>query len=209
MILQIMEDPYRLKLIISKLMNLIKNGYCTLVFSCRIHYLNELNKSLIKTISKDKKNTQNDYKYKGFMLNDMKNSDITQILIGGSTDNEMVKAYYKSNVIFTTYPFFKEGISLPRINAIIYCTSKRRGYIQTNGRCIRPSSSNNEKKRKYENEKERIIIDVIDCNTRYVNQWYSRIIAHKKLYGNGEIISKLGTRFSIEIEKISYKDIKL
>ena len=206
MIIQIMEDPYRLKLIISKLVNLIKDGYCTLVFSCRIHYLQELNKHLVKIISEHKKDN---LFYNGFMLNNVKDSDITQILIGGSTDNEMVRAYNKSNVIFTTYPFFKEGISLPRINAIIYTTSKRNGYTQTNGRCIRPSYSDDEKKRKLENEKLRIIIDVIDVKTKYISQWYSRIVAHNELLGTKDNISKLGTQFSIEIEKIDYKDIEL
>ncbi|MEE9571711.1 MAG: DEAD/DEAH box helicase family protein, partial [Candidatus Neomarinimicrobiota bacterium] len=182
---QLMSDPYRLALINKKITELCNKDYCTLIFSDRISYLRQIQESL-----KDNENS--------IILDDIK--DIHQVITGGATDAEMARAYKSSKIILTTYAFFMEGISIPRINAIIYATPRKSGIKQANGRCIRPSTAKNIKRRNKENNKERIIIDIIDWNISLKSQWYVR----KKTYSS---MDEIGAEFDIFMEEINYDEI--
>lgn len=175
----IMNDPDRKKLIVNEIIRLINENHCILIFSSRISYLIELKKNLTVT----------NKEFENSIILDILDEEKLQILIGGSTDNEMNNAKKTSRVIFTTYPFFKEGISIPRITAIIYATPKKRGYEQTNGRCIRQTTI------KELNEKNREIIDIIDWDIPvFKRQWYFRKDSHNKLCIDTGII---GTNFNM------------
>lgn len=185
---QIMSDPYRLSLITKRIIELCNKDYCTLVFSDRIAYLRQIQEKLKNSIST----------LKSIILDDIK--DIHQVITGGATDEEMDCAYKSSKIILTTYAFFMEGISIPRINAIIYATPRRTGIEQSNGRCIRPSMATNIKQRNKENNKERVIIDIIDWGISLKNQWYTR----KKIYNS---MHEIGAKFNIIMEDINYDEI--
>ena len=49
MLEQLMSDPYRIKLIINEICELLKNNYCILIFADRISYLRILKKNLNDT----------------------------------------------------------------------------------------------------------------------------------------------------------------
>ena len=88
---------------------------------------------------------------------------------------------------------------MPRINAIIYATPRKHGYEQTNGRCIRPSKSNDINQRKKEDEKERIIIDIIDWKVKIKSQWYTRKKSHEKM-------NDIGANFEIIMKSVSFEE---
>jgi len=184
MIEQIMADSYRIKLIINFILELLSKKYCILIFADRISYLRTIKKKL---------------ELPSLILDDLKDKQIIQVT-GGASDSDMNIAYSKANIIFTTYPFFKEGISIPRINSIIYATPRKNGYEQTNGRCIRPSISKDIERREKENNKVRIIIDIIDWEVRTRSQWYVRKKAHEKM-------NEIGAQFEIEMRDIKFSDI--
>ena len=191
MLEQLTDDPYRIELIIFIISLLNKKDYCILIFADRISYLRTLKEKLEKYNLCDK----------ATILDDIpkKKKKVIQVT-GGASDHDMNIAYTSANIIFTTYPFFKEGISIPRINSIIYATPKRYGYEQTNGRCIRPSILKNKENKKKENDKVRIIVDIIDWDVRIQSQWFTRKKAHKKM-------NDIGAKFKIKIFDINFDEL--
>ncbi len=187
MLEQITNDPYRIKLILKQIMQLLVDSYCILVFSDRISYLRQIKEKL------------DERKEPGSIILDDLGNDVHQIITGGASDSEMVRAYENSNIILTTFAFFMEGISIPKINSIIYATPRKSRIEQANGRCLRPSNAKNKSQRNDENNKKRIIVDIIDweCNI-YKRQWYIR----KGVYKN---MDKIGAKFEIKQIDIQYE----
>lgn len=196
MLEQLTSDPHRVMLIVYNIIDLFKKKYCVLIFADRISYLENIRNKL-HTVTKLEQSDKSDG-INTFMLNDL---DVSVVQVtGGASNSDMAKAYKQANVIFTTYPFFKEGISISRINSIIYATPRKTGFEQTNGRCIRPSTAPTAKQRKLENNKTRIIIDIIDWEIRLKSQWYTRKKAHENM-------NKIGAEFEIEMKNVSFEDI--
>lgn len=211
----IISDPYRVKLIVKKLHELYDKDYCILVFADRISYLEQIKKALdepkTQIIRKNviEQKTTTEKKLESIILDlfklkqDHKSRKIKedqQIITGGATDQEMSQAYVNSKIILTTYAFFMEGISIPRINAILYATPRKSGIKQSNGRCLRPSNNENKEQKRKENSKERIIVDIIDWNIGFTKaQWYKR----KRIYST---MDSMGADFDIINEDADYKD---
>lgn len=195
----IINDPYRIKLIVNKIYELYNKNYCLLIFADRISYLKQI-KEKIDNYQPDINQYGKEQHVNSIIL-DLINKQEHQIITGGATDNEMAHAYLNSKIILTTYAFFMEGISIPRINAILYATPRKSGIKQSNGRCLRPSDNENINKKMEENNKERIILDIIDWNIGFMkSQWYKR----KKIYSE---MDEIGADFIIMNEDVNYKEL--
>ncbi len=166
----IISDPARLQLITSNIIELYNNDYCILVFSDRIAYLNKISDALCNVPESTKKILDN------------------QILTGGATNKEMDKAMCETKIILTTYKFFSEGISISKINAIVYATPRKKGIVQSAGRALRPSNNCDVKIKKKENEKMRRIVDIVDWHIPFARtQWKKRLQEYNKLKKNVDI----------------------
>ena len=176
MMQQLKDDPYRMKLIIKIITMLSERHDCVLVYSEWIEPL----KLIIEEIRKDKKQIIIDKK-------------LYDIITGGVKDSKKMAAFKKANIIYTTYRFMGEGISVPRISAILYINPRRTNTEQYNGRLIRPSNSKNDGIKKHQNSRFREIVDIIDWNVGLKNSYFARLKEYKKLAKGGD----LGTEFSI------------
>jgi superfamily II DNA or RNA helicase len=150
-LLMITKDPVRNQLIIDNIIKLIEPSVHVFVFS-------ELREHLYVLAS---------------MLKEVKNINITfelDALMGGSSTAEINKAYDPCNasVIFTTYRYSSTGLSIVRMNALLFATPRKSKMRQILGRIMRRGSLNTTRK----------IIDIVDSNTCLRNQYYER----KKIY---------------------------
>lgn len=85
--------------------------------------------------------------------------------MGGHTSEEYTIAMNDAQIVFTTYSFGKESISIVRMNTIIFAQPMRNKMRQTLGRILRRGG---------DPSIEREIIDIIDMNTRLKSQFNTR-----------------------------------
>lgn len=104
------------------------------------------------------------------------------IIMGGVSEADYAEAITKK-VIFVTYGYGKEGISIPKMNAIIFVHPRRNKMRQILGRILRSSG---------DPDIEREIVDIIDVKTKVKSQYTDR----KKIY--------LEKKFEIEEIDVSY-----
>ena len=109
-------------------------------------------------------------------------------LVGGSNCEEIDNAKINSNVILSTYAFLGTGISIPKLNCLIFLTSRRSELKlkQFCGRIFRLNTPNIKIKR--------IIIDIVDQRSVFKNQYYAR----RKYY--------ISENYEFETRKYKYLD---
>lgn len=90
------------------------------------------------------------------------------MLKGGATNEDFEDAYV-SRIIFTTYAFGTEGLSIAHMDAILYATPRKSGTRQSSGRIVRLDG---------DSTKLRCVIDIVDTNLSLKNQLPIR----KKVY---------------------------
>jgi type I site-specific restriction endonuclease len=90
--------------------------------------------------------------------------DSSSIMMGGITDDEFEEAKNKS-VIFITYGYGKEGISIPKMNAIVFAHPRKSKMNQIIGRILRMGGDENIS---------REIVDIIDYKTSLKSQFSQR-----------------------------------
>jgi len=151
MVTQLCEDPYRIHLIVKSIFDLKEKGKNTFVFAERRAYLTAI-KNHMKLFKIDSHE----------LLTDADAERISQ-LMGGSTDEDVATAVKSSNVILTTYEYMGTGMSIPKMDAIILATSRKKKIKQYVGRIFRLGSN-------YESVRE--IVDVVDAKI-YIKSQYN------------------------------------
>lgn len=143
---QFIEDKYRNKLLLKEIKELYEAGKYIFVFSEQRDYLSIIQKKLeeMKIISL---------------------APECEKLMGGSSADEKQNARAHARIILITYGYGMESISIPKMNAIIFATPRRRKMRQTLGRILRRSGDPSQ---------ERQIIDIIDEETSLRSQFNTR-----------------------------------
>ena len=91
------------------------------------------------------------------------------IILKGGVDCRTVHEGHVARIILTTYGYSRRGIDYSQLNAIVLATPRRNGIKQIIGRILRYNS---------DASIPRIIVDIVDCNTIVMGQYYAR----KKIY---------------------------
>lgn len=192
MIGQLCDSPYRLKLIVSLILEQHAKGLNILVFADRRSYLETIRVELDKTGSV-KSGILEDITPNGTLSSDTpKDTKINQKmesirLVGGSTSDDMQKAIDSKNIILSTYQYFGTGISIPKLSAVVLATPRKSKARQFINRIFRLGSN-------YEIERQ--IIDIVDTKTSLKTQWYER----KKYYDE--------QGFEMDERKIKWSDFE-
>lgn len=172
---QICQDPYRVHIIVKAIYDLRKDGQFIFVFADRRAYLDLIAESLKKYSIQQHS-----------MTNDTEHEKLIK-LMGGSSVNDMEHAKKKCNVILTTYQYMGTGCSIPKMDAIILATPRKKKSKQYINRIFRLGGNYNITRQ---------IIDIVDWNTCAKNQWYMR----KKYYKD--------KKYPIDEVEVDYTDIQ-
>jgi superfamily II DNA or RNA helicase len=108
-------------------------------------------------------------------------------LMGGASEKELNYAKSHANIILTTYQYMGTGCSIPRMDAIILATPRKRKSKQYIGRIFRLGSN-------YDSIRE--VIDLVDMSNYMKNQYYMR----KKYYDN--------KKFPIKTRRVSWNILR-
>jgi hypothetical protein len=175
MVSQLCEDYYRIHLIVKLVYDLRKKNMNIFIFADRRNYLIKIQEELER--------------FK--IINELWYDDDTDMksntLLGGASADEIKNAETHSNVILTTYQFMGTGKSIPKMDAIILTTPRKRKSRQYINRIFR-LGSNYDIVRK--------IIDIVDWSTPFKSQWYKR----KEYYDE--------MKYKIEVKKINYTELE-
>ena len=144
MLNQIQNDPYRNKMITEYVIDLYKNDKNVFIFSDRREHLHILANILLD---------QN-------VNVEVPELDIKQ-LMGGSTEEDITQAK-KSRIILTTYAYSGTGVSITKMNSLIF---RKSNMEQILGRIYRLSS---------DCTINREIVDVVDVKVCLKSQYYTR-----------------------------------
>lgn len=161
MYLQYMVDPYRMEYVMDAVMELYDEGHNIFVFATEIEPLKKL-KSMILS----------GYVFEGKV----------ELLVGGG---KKMKEVSDADIILTTYGFGGTGVSIDKMDAIVFLTPRKTGFLQFVGRILRRSG---------DQSKRRVIVDVVDMRTALKHQFKHRK-ADYDVYG-----------CDYEYKTVSYKD---
>lgn len=156
---QFADDPYRTQLIINRAREMLQRHKNVFIFAEHRNYVWQLESHLSGTS--------------------------VGVLMGGCTDADYAEAITKQ-IIIITYMYGKEGLSVPKMNAIIFAHPRKSHMRQIIGRILRCNDG-----------EPREIIDIIDQKTPIKTQYRER----KKIYIEKE--------FTIVDQIIPYTDIKI
>jgi hypothetical protein len=173
MVSQMCEDPYRIHVIIKLIYELRQKDMQVLVFADRRSYLDEIRKELER------------FKIQTDILDDMELD--AKRLVGGAKATEIEYAAKFSNVILSTFAFMGTGVSIPKLNAIVLCSPRKRGSKQFIGRIFRLGS---------DYSIVRQIFDVVDFGSVLKSSWYIRKAYYKSM------------EYPITETKVNYKDVE-
>lgn len=166
---QFIADPYRNALLIQCISELYAEGKNTFVFSERREYLFALQQYLT-------------------MHGIVTEAPQSQTLMGGATDDDKLNAESHARIILITYGYGIQSLSIPKMDAIVFATPRRRKMRQTLGRILRRSGDPSSK---------RIIVDIVDVATSLKSQFSTR----KGIYQE--------KAFDILKKNVSFQDIKV
>jgi superfamily II DNA or RNA helicase len=175
MITQLSKDPYRIHMIVKTIIALSDKKQNIFVFADRRAYLEKIREELEL------------YEIVFSMMTTEREATEVMRLVGGASSDDMKKAEASAQVILTTFQFMGTGKSIPKMDAIILTTPRRRKSRQYIGRIFR-LGSNYDIIRK--------VIDIVDWATPLKSQWYQR----KQYYTE--------KKFPIIEKKIKYTELK-
>jgi len=198
MMTQLREDPYRTQLILKTITELSSRHKCILVYS---EWIEPINLIIAEFKKKDKENSENGIFTSKQVVMDKK---IFDVITGGAKDPKVLEAFNNANIIYTTYKYFGEGISVPRISAILYTNPRRTNTEQYNGRLIRPSNDHDVNIKTEQNEHLREIVDIADWKVGLKNSYFARLKEYRKLMKGNE----LGTEFVIIKKDVDWDKIE-
>lgn len=176
MINKICDDPYRIHIIVKAIFELRGQNKFIFVFADRRNYLTRIREELDLF----------EFKYQE-LLTESDELKVKQ-LMGGGTVNDMEHAKQHCNVILTTYQYMGTGCSIPKMDALILATPKKKKGKQYVNRIFRLGSD-------YGSVRE--IVDIVDMHTHMKSQWYKR----KKYYDE--------KKYAIKDTVVTWSDIEL
>lgn len=181
----LIQDPFRIQLIIKEVKKLYQDGHGIFVFAEHRDFLDILKTNLIG--------------YNISMEDEVVNEIDTSIFRGGINKSDILRAKELSktrgsHIVLTTYGYSRRGISLTEMTAIVMATPRRNGLKQIIGRILRRGS---------DESIVRQIIDIVDVRCNLRNQYFDR----KKIYiEKGYPIEYVRVESdSIETEKEEYQ----
>lgn len=149
MLKQFSRDPRRIELILKIIKQKYFEGRYIFVFAVHRNILDCLMELLNQELGNQ---------------NCWNEEDMTKFM-GGFTESEQKIAQEKARIIFTTYSFGKQSVSIERMDTIIFAQPIRNKMRQTIGRILRRGGNP---------EIEREIIDIVDMNTSLKSQYNTR-----------------------------------
>lgn len=174
----LIQDPFRIELIIKEIKRLYNDGHGIFVFAEHRNFLDVLKIHLLE--------------FNVSIEDDIEvNKEDTSIFRGGIHKSEIERAknlskINKSHIVLTTYGYSRRGISLTDMTSIIMTTPRRNGLKQIIGRILRRGS---------DESIIRNIVDIVDIRCNLRNQYFDR----KKIY--------MERNYPIEVIKIESNSI--
>jgi superfamily II DNA or RNA helicase len=141
---QFASDPYRSKLIMDLIMQNWSVGRNIFVFARTRAHIESMSQAFANTLPKDSFNTSS------------ATDSISVALMGGASDDQITEAR-QASVIFITYDYGWQGVSIPKMDTIIFATPRMAKMRQIRGRITRKSG---------DTSIHRIVYDIVDAETR-------------------------------------------
>lgn len=170
---QLSMDPYRTQLILDAIRVLYDMGRNIFVFAQKREHLVQLHRAIVLM---------------GLDLAAPEFGSSAQTLMGGDGDAEMNTAKTFSRIVLTTYSYSAVGLSIVKMDAIVFVTPRRNKMKQIIGRILRRGGDTGVT---------REIVDVVDQRVGLKAQYPSRKAEYKE------------KNFDIDVEEVSWEDIVL
>lgn len=107
------------------------------------------------------------------MLSDVAGEHTHEVtMYGGCSKDTISKAIDLARVIFTTYAYSSTGVSIEKLTGLVLATPRKSKARQIIGRIFR-------NKKEYA-EKKRYIVDIVDVNCCFSQQFYKRLPAYRE-----------------------------
>lgn len=164
----IITDPDRNNVIIDQVIELMKAGHYTFVFSDRRSHLEHLYGMLEERCCA--MGIQSEI--------ELPEAEKKIILYGGSTVDTIETAKKRSTVILTTYAYSSTGVSITKMDALVLSTPRRSNMKQIINRVFRLGSDQTIR---------RVIVDIVDAKMPIKGQVRERVVAYKE---RGSVILK-------------------
>lgn len=169
---QFLNDPYRNKLILDRIKKLRQEGKFVFAYCERREYLPNLQDMIGKA---------------GLTSDAPEMPTKTDKMLGGITPEEKIKAA-EADIILMTYGYGKEGISIKKMNSMLFATPRRKKMRQILGRILRRGG---------DPSIVRHIIDIVDVDTPLRDQYRDRYAVYEE------------KKFDVYESEISWKEISL
>lgn len=151
---QFLEDPFRMILVATMVLDLYRADRNIYIFCQTKDPLETLKKKVIKMMPEEERDIIRKQLY---------------IVTGDSPEEIAAAANTKSRIFLTTYSLSGKGLSIPRFDTLILLTPMKSNMMQITGRIFRKKSD--EKRR-------RLIIDIVDDRTFVSAQYNTRVNAY-------------------------------
>ncbi len=136
---QFCADPYRTQLIVDLIQSMYKCGRNVFVFFSLREYASILSTHIVERLGCT-----------------IESSDDVSILMGNASTDDYEKSQ-TSKIVLTTYSFGWQGLSIPRMDTIIFATPRISKMKQIIGRILRSSG---------DPSIPRLVYDIVDANTK-------------------------------------------
>lgn len=168
---QFCGDPYRNTLILREILALKEEGRDVYCFSEHREYL----EYLYSLLQENNLNASAPELGRGGVAK----------LMGGAKSADH-KLAHQSQIVLVTYAYAKEGISIVKMNSMIFTTPRRRKMRQVIGRILRRGGDPSIVRR---------IVDIVDAGTTLKSQYPDREAVYKE------------KKFNIEVVNVNWKDL--
>lgn len=151
MVYQFASDPYRTIIILEHLKKMYDNNRNVFIFF-KVRSIADVLQDLIM-------------KYVVPSGSSKTLSKFSTILMGGASDEDRDTAYNKSSFVLTTYGYGWQGVSIPKMDTLLFYTPRVAKMKQIIGRILRKSG---------DTTKKREIWDIVDVKTKLGKNEYSQ-----------------------------------
>jgi superfamily II DNA or RNA helicase len=139
------SDPYRSKLIMNIIMQSWREGRNIFVFARTREHVDKMALEFTKLLPKESTLCQND----------SDSVTVSAVLMGGASD-AIISSAKQASVIFITYDYGWQGVSIPKMDTIIFATPRMAKMRQIRGRITRKSG---------DTSIHRYVYDIVDAET--------------------------------------------
>ena len=163
MINQFASDPYRTIVLLNLLKQLQKRKRNVFVFFKTRDFADTIQSLLLKYILNGKFEKINSQTTKYTSLSEKNNSQMSTVLMGGATEDDKQNAM-ESSIVLTTYGYGWQGVSIPKMDTLVFATPRMAKMEQIVGRILRKSGNT---------DITREIWDIIDIETELGKKEYT------------------------------------